>query len=153
MAKRLTDKEKKKIIAYYVESQSYRETSRKFNVSATTVKSLVGKDTETVQKCTQKREDNTKTVLEEMEKRKSTKIKLLDKILEAMDKKCDNIDMFTNIKDLATAYGIITDKELRLEELKVRKAELELKKQDEDEFEDMDEIRNEVFGDEENQNT
>lgn len=117
MAK-LTDKEKKKIIASYIECQSYRETARKHNIAPNTVKNLVHKDKENIaQKCTQKRDENTKSVLEEMDKKKDKKIKLLEKILDAMDKKLDNIDMFTNIKDLATAYGVIMDKEIKIKEL------------------------------------
>ena len=37
MASRLTDKQKKKIIADYVESGSYRATAKKFGVSKSTV--------------------------------------------------------------------------------------------------------------------
>ena len=45
------------------------------------------------------------------------KKRILDKILKAIEEKSENIDMFTNIKDLATAYGIILDKELKVLEL------------------------------------
>jgi len=116
MAK-IDDRKKKEIIAYYAESQNYRETARRFSISPNTVKSLVNKNEQIAQICTQKSIENTKSVLQEMEERKQTKIKLLDKILEAMDKKLDDIDMFTNIKDLATAYGIIMDKEIKLKEI------------------------------------
>lgn len=121
MANRLTDKEKKKIIAYYIECQNLRETARKFNIQASTVKRIIEKDDETQQeikqKATQKRNENTKSVLETMENKRDIKINLLNKILEAMEKKVDNLDMFTSIKDLATAYGIILDKEIKIKEL------------------------------------
>lgn len=121
MAKRLTDKEKKEIIAYYIECQNLRETARKFNREPSTIKRLIEKDDETQQeikqKATQKRNENTKSVLETMESKKDAKISLLNKILEAMEKKVDNLDMFTSIKDLATAYGIILDKEIKIKEL------------------------------------
>lgn len=121
MAKRLTDKKKKEIIAYYIECQNLRETARKHNVQPSTVKRIIEKDSKTQQeieqKATQKRKQNTKTVLQEMEAKKDTKINLLNKILNAMDKKLDNVDMFTTIKDLATAYGIIMDKEIKLKEI------------------------------------
>ena len=120
MAERLTDKKKKEIIAYYVECQNYRETARKFKISADTVKRVVLRDEDIVQKTTQKNEENTKSVLEAMEERKDKKIKLLDKILDAMEKKTNNLDMFTNIKDLATAYGVIMDKELKIRELDMK---------------------------------
>ena len=46
---------------------------------------------------------------------RSRKMKFTD--LKDIEEKADNIDMFTNIKDLATAYGIILDKELKVLEL------------------------------------
>lgn len=49
------------------------------------------------------------------------------------------------------------DDDIKLQELELKKAELEFKRQlllkNEDEIEDMDDIRNEVFGNEKNQNT
>ena len=60
MAKRLTDKEKKEIIAYYIECQNLRETARKFNREPSTIKRVLEKDTKTQQeikqKATQKKE-------------------------------------------------------------------------------------------------
>ena len=44
MAKHLTDREKKKIIADYVELESYNAVAKKHNVSATTVKNTVLKN-------------------------------------------------------------------------------------------------------------
>ena len=124
MADRLTDLKKKQIIAYYVECQNYSETARKFNVSDKTVKRLTTKDENVTKKVEQKNEENTKSVLEAMEERKEKKIRILDKILDAMENKAENIDMFTNVKDLATAYGIILDKEIKVKELSVKKDEV-----------------------------
>ena len=59
-----------------------------------------------------------------MKKRNQKKIDLIDKIFKAMDGKLNNVDMFTNIKDLATAYGIIMDKELKIQELKLKDKEI-----------------------------
>ncbi len=112
-----TDKKKKEIIAYYVEVQNYRETARKFNIAPNTVKNLVKKNEDIAQICTQKNVENTKSVLQAMDDRAKDKILLIDKILKAIDKKLDNVDMFTNVKDLATAYGIILDKEIKVREL------------------------------------
>ena len=53
-----------------------------------------------------------------MQTQHETKKRILDKILKAIEEKSDNIDMFTNIKDLATAYGIILDKELKFIEIR-----------------------------------
>lgn len=116
MAK-LTDLEKKKIIADYVETQNYSETARRNNVSDVTVKTIVTKNNETLKKLEQKKEENTQSTIEYMQAQHESKKRILDKILKAIEKKVDNIDMFTNIKDLATAYGIILDKELKFIEM------------------------------------
>ncbi len=124
MAK-LTDKQKKEIIADYVECHNYSETARKFNISDEYVRKLVNKDKDSWKLLEQKSKENTSEVLEEMKKRNKRKIELLDKIFDAMDGKLENIDVFTNIKDLATAYGIIMDKELKIKELSLKEKEIE----------------------------
>ena len=118
MAK-LTDKQKKKIIADYVETQNFSETARINGVNKSTVKRLIdsGYDKDFQQKATQKKQENTQSTIEYMQTQHETKKRILDKILKAIEEKADNIDMFTNIKDLATTYGIILDKELKLLEL------------------------------------
>ena len=119
MATKLTDKQKKKIIADYIENQNYKETARNNNVSDTTVKRLISGDTDVLEKVAQKKEENTKTTLEYMETQHDTKKRILDKLLKAIEHKADNVDdMFTNIRDLATAYGILLDKELKVLELR-----------------------------------
>lgn len=127
MAKRLTDKEKKKIIAYYIECQNLRETARKFNVSPDTVKRITKQEKEIEQNLTQKKEENTKSVLQELDKTKEKRINLLNKMIDKMDEKVDNLDMFTNVKDLATAYGIIVDKDMKFAELTKNKEEQQSK--------------------------
>lgn len=119
---KLTDKQKKKIIADYIENGNMSETARMNGVNVSTVKRLIdsGYDKDLQEKANQKKIENTEEVLEAMQKRKDTKIKILDKIFKAMDNKLENIDMFTNIKDLATAYGIIMDKELKIKELELQ---------------------------------
>ena len=59
MAARLTDKRKKKIIADYVQLGSYNAVSKINGVSATTVKNVVLKSADFVEKCEQKKEENT----------------------------------------------------------------------------------------------
>ena len=120
----LTDKQRKEIIASYIECENYSEVARKFDVADNTVRDIVLKDEEIAKKLEQKHRENTDEVLEAMKKRSKRKIQLIDKIFDAMDGKLEKIDMFTNIKDLATAYGIIMDKELKVEELKLKKQEI-----------------------------
>lgn len=116
MAK-LTDKQKKKIIADYIECGNYSEVARMNNISVNGVKNIVLADEETANMFKQKKIENTETTIEYMKTQHETKKRILDKILYAIETKADNLDMFTNIKDLATAYGIILDKELKVLEL------------------------------------
>ena len=53
-----------------------------------------------------------------METQHETKKRILSKLLHGIEVKSEDIDMLTNIKDLATAYGIIIDKELKWLEMK-----------------------------------
>lgn len=108
-----------------------------------TVRRLVEKDENVLKKVEQKNIENTKSVLEAMEDRKEVKINLLNKILQAMDKKVDNVDMFTNIKDLATAYGIIMDKEIKIKELEIKAKD---KNNNEDTLEKLDEVLKNIGG-------
>ena len=116
MAK-LTDKQKKKIIADYVETQNYSETARRNNVADNTVRAVVNDNKNVAKILEQKKQENTQSTIEYMQTQHESKKRILDKILKAIEEKADNIDMFTNIKDLATAYGIILDKELKALEL------------------------------------
>lgn len=116
MAK-LTDKQKKKIIADYVENQNYSETAKMNNVSDMTVRRIVEDNKDVLEKVEQKKQENTQSTIEYMQTQHETKKRILDKILKAIETKAEDIDMFTNIKDLATAYGIILDKELKVLEL------------------------------------
>ena len=141
MAK-LTDLEKKKIIADYVDNQNYSETARMNNVSVNAVKNIVLADEETANKFKQKKEENTQTTIEYMQTQHETKKRILDKILNAIETKADDLDMFTNIKDLATAYGIILDKELKVLELQRGKSEMETELTKLDEL--LGEIKNEA---------
>ena len=70
MAKHLTDREKKKIIADYAECGNYSQVARKHKVSFDTVKRVVVSDPETVKKAEQKKEQNTADILEFMDKKK-----------------------------------------------------------------------------------
>lgn len=116
---RLTDKQKKKIIADYVETQNYKETARINKVSDTTVKRLVKQDNETLQKIAQKKEENTKSVLEMIAQESTKRANVISKIINAMDEKVENIDAFTSIRDLSTAYGTLIDKELKFTEMQL----------------------------------
>lgn len=121
MAK-LTDKQKKKIIADYVENQNYRETARINDVSVDTVRRLVLNDNEVVNKLTQKKEENTQDMVEYLNSKKEDKKRVIDLCFRALEDKLAEPDMFTSVKDIVTVYGIIVDKDLKIKEIESNKS-------------------------------
>lgn len=108
MAARLTDRQKKQIVADYVELGSYNAVAKKHGVSFDTVKRVVLRDGETVKKAEQKKEQNTADILSYMESQKDQVIKVLDEYLAAMR---DPVKIKrAGVVQLATALGIVIDK-------------------------------------------
>lgn len=108
MAARLTDKQKKKIIADYVELGSYNAVAKIHGVSRQTVKNIVSTDAGIGQKLQQKKEQNTADILSHMESQKADVIKVLDKYITAMR---DPVKIKrAGVVQLATALGIVIDK-------------------------------------------
>ena len=122
---RLNDEQKKKIVADYINTQNYSETARMNGISDVTVRDVVMKDPNSLKRLEQKKENNTVNMLERMDNTKEKRIKLLEKMIDKMDEKVENIDMFTNVKDLSTAYGIIIDKELKFADMQRYKTGIE----------------------------
>lgn len=122
---RLTDKQRKEIIAEYIDCQSYNEVAKRHNISATTVKKWVLKDKDSVKKCEQKKEENTQTMLEMISNTNNKRLKVISKIVDAIDDKVEKVDQFTSVKDLASAYGVLIDKEFKFAEMQNIKKETE----------------------------
>ena len=108
MAKHLTDREKKKIIADYVELESYNAVAKKHNISATTVKNTVLKNNESVKKCEQKKEQNTADILEFMDKKKDDVCSIISLYLSELQNS-DKLQR-ASIQSIATSLGIVIDK-------------------------------------------
>ena len=108
MAARLTDKQKKKIIADYIELSSYNAVAQLNGVSRTTVKRIVVNDTEMLQKVQIKKEENTKEILAYMDEQKEQVCSIIDKILNQMSN--DVKIASTPLNQLATTMGILIDK-------------------------------------------
>lgn len=125
---KLTDKQKKKIIADYIDNNNYSETARMNNISETSVRRIVKGNESITEKVEQKKEENSQDMFEYMKNKDNDKKRIVDLCFEALDKKLSNLDMFTNVKDIATVYGIIMDKELKFRELELRKQEIENQK-------------------------
>lgn len=108
MAARLTDKQKKKIIADYVELGSYNAVAKKHGVSDKTVKSIVNSDPEFPRKSEQKKEQNAKDILSHMESQKDKVCLILDKYLDAL-LDAEKISKATTAQ-LTTSLGTLIDK-------------------------------------------
>jgi len=114
---KLTDKERKQIVADYIECGNYSEVARKWNKADNTIRRIVNGDKNFAKKVEQKSEENTKDIIEYMDSKKSDTQRVLTKLLHGIEVKADELDMLTDIKGLATAYGIILDKQLKILEL------------------------------------
>jgi len=105
---KLTDKQKKQILAHYAETQNYREVARLTGVAETTVRRVVKNMPNAAQVVAEKKEQNTKDVLGYMQTQKDTVCNLIKTYLTAMldPEKIKK----ANVVQLATALGILIDK-------------------------------------------
>ena len=108
MAARLTDRKKKKIVADYLESGSYRATAKKNGVSDNTVKRIVLDCGDFEQKVAQKKEENTADILAYMESKRGIVCEILGKGLEALNDP-DKLKEATP-SQITTALGTLIDK-------------------------------------------
>ena len=85
MAARVTDKQKKKIVADYLESGSYRAVARQNGVNASTVKRIVESCDDFKQKAAQKKAENDADVLAYMEKQRGLVCNIISLGLNALN--------------------------------------------------------------------
>ena len=108
MAARLTDKQKKKIIADRADGLSVRQLAKKYHTSTTTIHRTLKSDPETEQKITQKKEENTADILAYMESKKSVVCNIIGIGLDVL---CDPEKLATaNPSQITTALGTLIDK-------------------------------------------
>jgi DNA-binding MurR/RpiR family transcriptional regulator len=105
---KLTDKQRKKIIAESVNGSSIRALAAKYQVSTTTIQRVLKSDAELTQKVAQKKAENTASVLAFMDSKKNDVCGLIDKFLSAMGD--DEKLAAATVNQLATAMGIVIDK-------------------------------------------
>ena len=108
MAARLTDKKKKKRVADYLESGSYRATAKKNGVSGNTVKRIVLDCGDFEQKVAQKKEQNTVDILAYMESQKGIVCEILEKGLAALNSP-EKLEE-ASPSQITTALGTLIDK-------------------------------------------
>lgn len=107
MAARLTDKQKKKIVADYLELGSYNAAAKLNGVSNHTVKRVVLEVPEMSEKVKQKKEENTADILAYMEAQKNRVCEIIDISLEVLPEKIRNAK---TAADVTTAMGTVISK-------------------------------------------
>lgn len=108
MAARLTDKQKKKIVADYLESQSVNTAAKMNGVSWDSAKKAIEEAGDVEKKLEEKKARNTADILEYMESRKGLICEIIQKGLEALNKpgKLDE----ASPAQISTMIGTLLDK-------------------------------------------
>ena len=108
MAARLTDKQKQKIVADYLETESYRATARMNGVADVTVKRIVTECGDIEQKVAEKKRQNTADILKYMEGQKKDVCEVLGICLGELK----NTSRYakTPPQQIATTMAILIDK-------------------------------------------
>lgn len=122
---KLTDRQKKKIIADYVDNGNYSETARINGVNKSTVQRLISNNQEVQQKAQEKKEENTQDMLQYLESKKEDKKRVIELCFKALEDKLASPDMFTSVRDIAMVYGVIVDKDLKIKEIEATKSNVE----------------------------
>ena len=108
MTNRLTDRQKKKIVADYLELGSYNAVAKIHGVSRQTVKNIVTSDTEIGHKLQQKKDENTADVLAYMESKRGLVCEIIGKGLAVLNDK-EKLREATPAQ-ITTALGTLIDK-------------------------------------------
>ena len=114
MAARLTDWQKKEIIADYVNMQSYNAVGKKHGVAGNTVKRIVAECQGIEEKIKEKKEQNTADILAHMDRQRETVCEIIDVGLEVLPEKIRNArtasEVTTAIGTLIDKYAVLRDK-------------------------------------------
>lgn len=108
MAARLTDRQKKKIVADYLELGSYNAVSKIHGISRQTVKNVVLSSTDIGQKLQQKKDENTTDILAYMESKRGVVCEIIEKGLAALNDP-DKLKE-ASPSQITTALGTLIDK-------------------------------------------
>lgn len=108
MAARLTDRQKKKIIADYTELGSYNATAKVNGVSKDSVRRVIESCADFDEKAQKKKDQNTQDILAYMERKRNIVCEILDKGLNALNKP-GKLETATPAQ-ITTALGTLIDK-------------------------------------------
>lgn len=109
MAK-LTDRQRKRIVAEYIEGDgrvSQRMLAQKYHISQKTVSKILA-DAESTQKVSEKKEENTRSMIEYLDERKGQAQSLIDQILASAGKDIEKAclrDKIGALKILSEVFG------------------------------------------------
>lgn len=107
MARHFTDKERKKIIADYIECGSYSAVAKKYRVATSTIKRICDGDPQTQKNATIQKQRNTADVLAYMESKKSLACEFIGKALTAMTN--DEKLAGANVNQIANALKTVAE--------------------------------------------
>ena len=108
MAARLTDRQKKKIVADYIELGSYNAVAKKNGVSGHTVRRIVLETPEISKKIQKKKDENTADILAYMESKRPIVCEIIEKGLAVLNDP-DKLAAATP-SQITTALGTLIDK-------------------------------------------
>lgn len=108
MAARLTDRQKKKILADYTELESYSATAKLNGVSKDTVRRLVASCADFSGKAQDKKDQNTKDILAYMDSKRDIVCEILGKGLDALNSPEKLAE--ASPAQITTAIGTLIDK-------------------------------------------
>lgn len=108
MAARLTDKQKKKIVADYLETESYNATAKKNGVCGQTVRRVVEESHGITENLKKKKEENTADILAYMESQRKVVCEIIGKGLEALNSPEKLAEATPS--QITTAIGTLIDK-------------------------------------------
>lgn len=108
MAARLTDEQRKKVVADYVELRSYNAVAKRHGISDKTVKAIVEGDSEFTKKSEHKKEENTKSILDHMESKRDVVNEIIAKGLDVLNSPGKLAEATPS--QITTALGTLIDK-------------------------------------------
>lgn len=126
---RISEKQRKEIALHYVNTESYRATGIHFGVSPSTVKVIVTRDCkDLVATAMHKKKQHIDNFIQAMMDDASRAMEISNMYLDEL--KDPEKRARTSTRDAATVYGILIDKQFRLEEIRLKRLETEIKKQE-----------------------
>lgn len=108
MAARLTEEQKKMVVADYIELRSYNAVAKMHGISDKTVKSIVEADSEFTKKTEQKKEENENSILKHMEAQKGVVNEIISKGLSVLNDPKKLAEATPS--QITTAIGTLIDK-------------------------------------------